>query len=811
MPLIYIIPPYLLDTSLGAYFQSQLLQLSPSLSNVISTNSPYYAPAPQNIPVPQFHFSSDPIMHQIIREKLVYKLQILGVLGADFSPVLDEELYDLYSIYSHKLLSQNTPKPVESPLELPHSSSHSSDKKSKRSLMESDTLGEVSFLNSNVPAGYEEFLSKSLRELLVIAKLESTGRFSSGSSFLKFDDVYFDYDLPTKWVLMIPNANLNLLKDDLSITTDFNSGFADIDISTIGKSDGKLPQTSHYYNFITDKPVIPSAGIFYYEVEINQEITYASDMNSLLSKSPVLISSKDFPLLCLGFVKRLINFDLKSSSSPPSEGRNTIDLSMVKDDLIFDQDNSAQRPLNASLETLLDAKPGEFKGSFALDLSDSNFYNSIKGSESAQRTTILTMSRRLSSLHRQSLEELDSGKIDTEVTFSMNTVDDSKSKKVQKSDVVGFGINYLDLSLFITLNGVLITTVSKEELVSNNPLNDNLFNPEYPKHNSVYPMIGFKLNDVIINSSVDESTKLKIRTNLGFKDFQFNISNYVKNYKNVAQKNINLDLLSSLHDGTSESIEEKLFNINENSALLNNLIKGYLYTEGYIDTYNALKNDLNELKSVTEQKPDSRDDNLIIEKSHGVERNLIKKYFMQSDFDNILQLLTTRYQEIFTDDEGMKLLFEIKLYKLIYCLKIYIEKMLNLGSREFEFEFNTNLSTTELYNEAINLATELQQEYGNNKQCGDRINKVLVLILVTDTKGYDNLPHIQSIIDKYNETMAGLFDKVNKKILKGLEFNEKSNLETIVEAVNSNIERLTLDHCDTKFTLVNFCQDQLDL
>ncbi|EGV66509.1 hypothetical protein PSN45_002896 [Yamadazyma tenuis] len=822
---VYIIPPYLLHTSLGAKLHRQLALISSELanSNAMPTCSPHYEAVPESKPIPQYHFSADPTIHNIIRDKLIYKFQIIGILGTSPKPpseLSDEEVYELFETFEHKLLADETMAKTAS--DTASDGSHpGSNTRHKKLSIESDTFGEVS-LSTGVPLKYQKYLSYSLRDLLLHTKLEQNGKLPSQTRFLKVDDTYFDYSLPSSWVSLIPSSSLNSINRRVSIDCTHGDGYAQVEVATLKDPQANLEAIpSTYFNFITNNPVTPSSGIFYYEVEIVQECTQATDMAPLLANSDTSLASKNASQFCVGFVKRFLHHGPRNPSSPPPAtlgyDANLVDLETIKDELVFSQDKMIQKPLDLSIEALIDDKPGEMKASFALDLGDSNFYNSIKGSESAQRTTILSMNRRLSSLSRQSIAELDSGRIDTEVTFSTNKVRESKSEKILKSDVVGFGINYIDNSLFITLNGVLLRTISKQELMSSNPLNDNLFSSSNPKGDSVYPMIGFKLNDVSINDKTDIApTKLTVRGNFGFKDFKFNINHWVNLYKRDNEKDLNLRLLQQSQTAASSSdpndvFEGQLLNVHDNSALLNRLIKGYLYTEGYTETFNALASDLKELSDITATKNEPNNDSKVIERSHAQERHALKMCFLQNRFDSILEILNSKYERFFSDKAGQILIFDIKLYKLIHCLKIYVEKLLNLGSREFEFEYDTNLSSSELYTQALNLATSIQKEYANNEEQTDKIRSAVVLLLVKDIKGYNNLPHIHVVLEKYQDKTAELFELVNKRILKGLSFNQTSNLESIVTRVDRNVEELTLTHCDNKFSLINFERDQLEL
>lgn len=82
--------------------------------------------------IPKYHFSSDPILHSIIKEKFLYKLQIIGVLGIDTKRIeeySDEEVFGLFQTFGPKIMSYELEKP--------------SSEKPTKNAFESDVMGEV--------------------------------------------------------------------------------------------------------------------------------------------------------------------------------------------------------------------------------------------------------------------------------------------------------------------------------------------------------------------------------------------------------------------------------------------------------------------------------------------------------------------------------------------------------------------------------------------------------------------------------------------------------------------------------------------
>lgn len=732
----FIIPPYILNTSLGAKLEKALKEKDPELAEINKADvKPPHSVVSEPAP---FKFSSDPGIHSIIKEKLIYKLGIMGVLGTSPKPpdqYTDEETFEYFEIFKHRLLSE--------------------DKDDKK--FNGSRYGEVNL--GHVPGDkYKKFMDYTLKELLLASKLETDGTKNSVPSFFKIGDEYFDYSLPSTWVSLTPAGVIKKFLEHVDLNINHNDGFCNIQCNTIG---GNVDHNGRnkYLNFITNNPIPSSTGIFYYEVELLQHCTEATDHIPLLSIQDSTISSNQSPQFNLGFVKRHVNYD-KRLTVINEATKFVVDLEDVKKELVLNQDDVINRPLNMNFEHLLDSRPGEFKDSLALDLSDGYFYNSIKDGE--PRHTILNMNRRLPSFTRQLDED---SRINTDINFS-TVVQKQLDVKILKSDIIGMGVNYITKSMFITLNGVLIKDINHEDIEGTNLTRENLFDEE------IYPMIGFMVNEVKITKQKDP-TELIIKTNLGFKDFEFNINNYVLKCKEENSKKLDLSLI--------ETTPKKD---------LNQLIKEYLNVEGYIDTFKALNTDLAELSQFTGTSLDD------IEATDGTNRTLLKQYFKANDFTSILTLLSHQYSHVFNDELGKSIIFDIKLNSLIAQLIGHIDRVLA----------NDGGDITELW-ESI---TALKDEYKGDEEKLEKIKQCSVFILVKDSKGLANLPGYKKLrqLGEQNET---LFSKVNKKILKSRNCRDVSGLENIVTTVEKNIKDLNLEYCDNDFALINFERDKLDL
>lgn len=176
------------------------------------------------------------------------------------------------------------------------------------------------------------------------------------------------------------------------------------------------------------------------------------------------------------------------------------------------------------------------------------------------------MSRRL---NNRSANEVDSGKVDIGIPFKTKLIEDIDTRRVHKTDTVGCGVNFIDKSVFITLNGVLARVLPEEDLNSTDSSTDDLFGKDI---RDIYPMIGFKINELETFDS-SEPTAVNIKSNFGFKSFMFNIQDYVDYYKNQQMKLIDM----------------KLLEIKDDPLVSNELIMKYLSKYGFTNTEKHLR------------------------------------------------------------------------------------------------------------------------------------------------------------------------------------------------------------------------------
>jgi hypothetical protein len=826
--LVYCIPPYLLNTCIGSTLQSELLEFNQSLGllNVVSLSSPNYhygvsppttsenpsQSAPVHDPITSVKdpialnkdlartlpasvansngnisavppcFSEDFWLNEIIRHKVVYKLSVLGLLGDNpmSSEKADPEyLFDILHQFRDRF-DLNSTETSE------------------------DSTGEIDFnpiLFPTMPSSYHKYLSMPLNQLLSLTNFKINHKYNYPPSFITDGKKFFNYLLPISWIPLVPNKYLPLLNNNLLLDIVNNDGYASINLTTnynAPKFDENIIKRS--FNFICEKPISPSTGIFYYELEINQEVTSATDFKPIIVVNDSSVSSDSTLHVSAGFTKRNISFESSSLPSNFQSSPDRIDLKKISTDILCNEKFLVDELVNNEVEALLTTKPGEFKGSFAVNFENLTFYNSIKNNQWTQRT---------SSISRKN----ENGKLDIGTPFKTQLNQDKADKKLYKFDTVGCGLNFIDQSVFITLNGVLTKIITKDELDVANPVADKLFYDSKEKNNetSIFPIIGFDLNDCR-NIKLGPPSKCSIKTNLGFKEFKFNISKYVKTFKDQNQRYLALlDKDTKICDKLS-SVEITSPHLNDDDSIsLNKLIKGYLNHEGYNETFKALNNDLEKLaREINPNQQQLNDDSAILEKSHAGNRQLIKNYMMNYQFDHLIKFLDINYGNVFSTTKGQKVAFNLDLLDLTYKLKQFIERKLNLTNNESEFEFTEQKPEEELYEQAFAKVTELKAKYKDNNNL-ETVEKLASLLLVLKKQDLEKLPVAQMLLVNFDNDVKLQLSEINRMILKSLGFKSMSNLEMIFENVSKNIRCLSLEHNDDKFMLVNFEKDHMEL
>ncbi|CAN3372197.1 hypothetical protein DIURU_004264 [Diutina rugosa] len=803
----YVIPPYVLNTCLGSALLRQLADIDDELaaSNVISPSSAlYYRDTPPATKPPVFSY--DHWIEDIVREKVYHKLVALGILGAEPPP-----LPSVTSNYLREMLDTVRDK-LDSDSDTEDEDYHGNPR-SWLSRVSPSHVGEIVDHGASVPKEYAKLVNMPLTELLKHTQCLDTSFSAPPSVVVAPGSKQFPYSLPFSWSPLIPAKSLEQLHRDFHLRTHLDNGYSTIEMHTNHpppeRNDQRHdtdPNLLRYYNFICDKDINPSVGIFYYEVEVEQATAEVTNFKPLVSMDDPSVSSNQTLHMCVGFARRQFSLDGSVSASE------RVDLDSIKHALLAkDRKRSLGGGQTEVLESLLVQKPGDLRGSYALNFQDSVFYNSIKYLDATQRQAMLNINRRI----RNTSSEADQGRINLGLPLRtrINEKQSSSKLRVYQTDVVGCGINFIDKSLFFTLNGVMARIITHDELVSSAMAHDNLFATSRRTEaqssvqmNSVYPILGFEMTENFKNSSEPGEpavvpTQCKIRTNLGFKEFKFNINNYVKNYK--AENDKYIAELEREQDSRAEMSQVAPVEVppTMSSDNLDDLIKDYLMHEGYIDTFKAFSNDVSGLQSELGTSSDPvPSDTLLLNKSHASNRKLIKQYLDTHQFEMARRFLQLNYPQELASAKGQSLLFQLRLLEFVWLMKEYLRLKLEQAPE-----------AQQAYDEAFKACGDLRSAQADQPERIARVEEVAGLFLVRDSDTLKKHHAGQSAIASFERNLKQLYSHINTLILESSGFERASKLEMMCENVSQNISRLSLDYDDDKFMLVNFERDHMDL
>lgn len=843
---VYVIPPYILDTCVGLELQRQLYWIDQDLAsrNAIVPSASTYFRLPKNLPSKKHAFCDDPAVNEAIKEKLKQKFAVTGILGdSPHQDVLDDYLFELYEIFKSRLRmggesADNAPRlRLSSRNTTPSSVSTPTDtQKGKRSLFENTKLGEFTFgpkalreaaRSGNTASAPFRCMESSLGELMKWARDSNEHKYSFFPYLVVDNTKTFLSPLPMYWTPLSIDKQLEQLEALLGMAVSFENGYSvlEFNLNRLDFLFDDVVRRKRYYNFISNNPVEDRTSVFYYEVLVEQTSTPATNHRPILQANDASLSSGSSLFFSIGYTKRNVRFDKMPTGTGSSMNVQSIDLKEIQSDIAFYNQDAYYKKLDDDTLTFLGAEPGvSFEGSFAVSFNNSCSYASIKSGDNSYRTSSLNMNRRFSQLNRQSASDQETSRLDIEVPFTTHAKLQEKGTKKLLTDTVGCGVNFINKTLFITLNGILVKTVTGDEILSTNRYKDSLF--DHGSHlASLFPMIGFQLSEFPKDIGEGELPKSKIMTNFGQRDFMFNINSYVREFKaeqkselrsTISEELRRLMLLSSMLPSVPRvtAFEKSVRDLKDDPSLLNDFIKGYLIQEGYLETLDSFNTDLVDLVQNTTSESredipmhgaqDSKESEYLVEQSDAVKRHKLRNLICNNDFLGSAEFLKSNYPKL---ELIQRCIFELKVLHYVYLLKQYVQ--VKFGST-LDFIDGEKSEAVEFFNEAYGYGKHLLESPEVSPSLKIALGELSSVLLVEKKEDIAELPQAKKFMDNLSREVEDLANHVNMAILELRGFEKESKLETMVHSVGRNISALCTEN-DDPFKMINYEKDFVDV
>lgn len=805
---VYVIPPYLLNTCVGHELHRELEWLDPELAirNFFPVSSTRYRfRRPADLVNVSGSFCEDPELNRVILRKLKDKFAVLGVLGSSPPEDLsDDYIYELYETFESRLRGsdgeENDPTQARDPeLETKQSP--------KQSLFQLPKYGEFLY-GPGALRDLSALANSPLDALLTWAQESKEHKYYFHPYLLIDEKKSFLSPLPMYWTPLSLGPHLEVLQKKLAMEIDLENGYSLINLrltSPMDPSPDDRPRDKRFHNFIANKEIHERAGIFYYEVHIEQTATESTEYKSIIHANDSSLSLGSSLFFNMGYAKRSIKFE---KAAPSALDTLSIDLKALQHEMFLSSLHSTPHKLDKETSAFLGSEPGvSFEGSLAISFNNSCSYASYKSSDNA-RSSSLNLNRRFSQLNRHTPVDHETAKLDLDAPFHTHTRPAVEGKKNSRTDVVGFGVNFMNHSLFITLNGILIKEISEKDISSSNKFGDSIFE-QGSETKSLYPIMGFLISD--LSQPLKQGSEVptsKILTNFGHKSFHFNINSYVERFKSEQKKILRQVVVDEIRNVSDVPIREvetakfenKVSNIKNDPEILNDLIQGYLIQEGYLLTYLAFTTDLHNLvcnirsDDVPMIDGDDRGKTLI-EQSQATIRKSIREAITTNAYSEAMGLLRLHYPHL---KSLPALIFELEVLQ-------FIESLVQLMAAR-----KVMISLTEdLYHKSVTLAKALLAKCVNSPATYKVIGQLSGVLLANTDGDLSQLPVAKQAIENHSADTEILVNMVNMALLESGDCSANSRLETMVSRVAENIEKLSWDN-KIPFKLVNFERDVLN-